>query len=416
MAWFHAVSLGEVKIAAALAEDLRSRVPGVQIVFTSSTRTGWEEARRRATSADTVLFPPLDLRWICRRFLRQIKPTVLLVMETELWPNLFRETKRSGAGLLLLNGRISDRSYPRYRATRLLWKEVLAHPDCLFAQSVKDAERFLALGGPPAKVQVTGNLKYAVRPASAPFVEMLQRKFQASGAGPVLVAGSTMPGEEKYLLDAFLELRPEFPRLWMVLAPRHPERFDAVAEEIRSRGIPLQRRSQWQADTYPVLPGVLLLDSTGELSALYQLASVAFVGGTLVPTGGHNILEPAHFGCPIVIGPSMDNFREIAQAFLSHGSTGQIPGETGIHTGSVVQVQDGGALVAALRYLFSNPEVARRLGESARELLGRHFTGAQCVLDELERLLTNKSIPESSEFAVPHPAAVNEEKLQQLVK
>lgn len=416
VAWFHAVSLGEVKVAAALAEELRRRVPGVQIVMTSSTRTGWEEARRRAAPGDTVLFPPADFRWVCRRFLRRLKPNVVLVLETEMWPNLFREVKRLGVHLLLVNGRISDRSFPRYRATRFLWRRVLAYPDTLFAQSPRDAGRFVALGAPPARVQVAGNLKFAARPAPSAFVEALQTKSQQFGAEPVWVAGSTMAGEEKYLLETFLQLRQDFPRLWMVLAPRHPERFEAVAGEVRALGIPLQRRSQWQPETKPNLPGVLLLDSTGELGAFYQLATVAFVGGTLVPTGGHNILEPAHFACPTVIGPSMHNFQAIAEEFLHPFTVDQIPDSTRIHTGAIVQVQDAASLAIALRYLFSNPAFARRLGQSAREILDQKLTATQPALDEIERLLAHP-LADSPDFSEDSDqAAVGAEKLPQRMK
>ena len=391
--WIHAVSLGEAKVAAALVKELKSRIPEARIVITSSTRTGWNAARQYCQAGDTVLFPPLDLGWICRRFFQRLRPNAVLVMETELWPNLFREAKRSGVVLLLVNGRLSDRAFPRYRASRFLWRRVLAHPDGLFLQTLTDAERFKALGAPPEKVRVAGNLKFAVQPTYSPMADTLREKLRDSEANPVIVAGSTMPGEEQYLLATFLQLLREFPRLWMVLAPRHPERFASVAEEVRALGIPLQLRSQWQAQTRPCPPGVLLLDSIGELGAIYQLATVAYVGGTMVPTGGHNILEPAYFARPIVIGPYMDNFREITDNFLQDLGIGQGPSGPGIRTGAVVQVQDDEGLTATLRFLLRNPDFSRRLGESAYNLLKRNLSGVTPVLDELDRLLTQQALP-----------------------
>lgn len=414
--WFHAVSLGEVKVASALAEQLRTRAPGIRVVLTSSTRTGWEEARRRAAPDETVLFPPMDYAWICRRFLRRVRPDVVVILETELWPNLFREAKRFGAGLLLVNGRISDRSFPRYRATRLFWHKVLAYPDALFAQSARDAERFRAVGAPPARLRVAANLKFAARPAVSAFVGALQAKLRASGVGPILVAGSTMPGEEKLVLEAFLQLRREFPALFLILAPRHPERFAAVAGEVRSAGIPMQLRSEWREETTPGPGGVLLLDSTGELGAVYGLATAAFVGGTLVPTGGHNVLEPAHFACPTVIGPSMENFQEIARQFLEAGGAGRIPDADGIRTGAVVQVQNVSGLVAALRFLFANPAFARRLGESARELSRQQLSGIEPLLRELQDRLMRTPVAKTLQTPLGQPTNVSAEKWQEAAK
>src|SRR5262245_52872532 len=175
LVWLHAVSLGEARLAGFVASKLRRRVPGLRIAFTSSTRTGYEEARRNAASGDVALYPPADYAWVCRRFLRRLRPALLVVFETELWPNLFREAKRAGAGLFLVNGRISDRALPRYRATTWLWRSVLAHPDALFAQSPRDAERLAVIGAPQARLRVGGNLKYALPPSTSPLAEAMRR-------------------------------------------------------------------------------------------------------------------------------------------------------------------------------------------------------------------------------------------------
>ena len=428
--WLHAVSLGEVKAAGPLLERLRARYPQLRLVMTTSTRTGWQAARDTILPDETVLFPPFDLAWICRRFLRRIRPQAVLVMETELWPNLFREAKRLGVPLLLVNGRISDRAFPRYKASRFFWRRVLAQPDTVLAQSKRDAERFLALGADPAKVGVAGNMKYAIRPSFAPIVPKLRTMVEQAAAGPILVAGSTMPGEEKFLLAAFRELEREFPRLWMILAPRHPERFEAVAEEVQASGIPLVRRSQLDSKTIPQLPGVLLLDTTGELGSVYELATVAFVGGTLVPAGGHNILEPACFRKPIVIGPSMTNFQEIADAFLEtnpspdrkgggirnsefriqnseekhsdprpHPNSDRerteiysIPGLERARIAAIVQIPAPHALAPALRYLFQNPGLCQLLGETAQRLLENSLNPTHRILQELERWMPSKAV------------------------
>lgn len=388
--WFHAVSLGEMKVATFLAEQLRSRVAALQVILTASTRTGHDEALRRAISGDIVLYPPLDFAPICRRFLQHWRPDVVVVLETELWPNLMREVKRSGTALLLANGRVSDRSLPRYRASRFFWQRVLAYPDAFFVQSGRDAERFALLGTPADRIRVTGNLKFAIRPTASPLTEALSAAIRKASIGPVLVAGSTMPGEETYLLEAFLALRQELPDLWMILAPRHPERTPGIKSEINSAGIPLQVRSEWSGDI-PLAPGIFLLDSTGELATLYQLATAAFIGGTLVPTGGHNILEAARFACPTVIGPSMQNFREIAAQFLE--------------AQAIVQVSNAQGLVPVLRKLLLDPTAAKRIGQAARDLFERQTSGLMPVLEELENRLRNRIGEPAAASAISRPAA-----------
>lgn len=393
--WVHAVSLGEVKAATPLLEELHARLPGLRLAMTSATRTGWEAASRLLQPGDMALFPPLDLSWICRRFLRQIRPNAVLVMETELWPSLFREVKRWGIPLALVNGRISDRAFPRYRASRFLWRRVLAQPDILFVQSQKDSERFLALGAPREKLRVAGNLKFCLRPATAPIVQVLRTLATEGGAEAILVAGSTMPGEESLLFETFRQLAKEFPRLWMIVAPRHPERSPAIAEEARRHGLSLQLRSQLSPAARFQLPAILLLDTTGELATIYELATVAFVGGTLVPTGGHNILEPAWFGRPIVIGPSMTNFQEIADACLQAGDFGRIPGLPQARLGAVVQIQESRDLLPALRFLLENPALCDRLGKSARGVLDKNTGGIHSILEEVEQMLCRATIAAS---------------------
>jgi 3-deoxy-D-manno-octulosonic-acid transferase len=338
-----------------------------------------------------VLYPPLDFAWVCRRFLRRWKPKVVVILETELWPNLIREVKRSGAALLLASGRLSDRSAPRYRATRFFWRRVLAYPDAFFVQSDRDAGRFLSIGAPASKIHVAGNLKFAMHGPASPLTDALSTAIERAAVGPVLIAGSTMPGEETHLLQALRELREEFPALWTILAPRHPERCVGVAAEVESAGFSCQFRSQWHPGT-SLAPGIFLLDSAGELADLYRLGTAAFVGGTLVPTGGHNIIEPAQFGCPIVIGPSMHNFRETAEHF--------------IQAEALIQVKDADGLARALRELFRDPKTAKRFGEAAHSALESHGSGLREILDGLENVLRgNAGKPFPERLASPTAAA-----------
>ncbi len=401
VAWLHAVSLGEVKSAHALADELRSRVPDLRIVFTASTRTGYEEARRRTTPRDIVLYPPIDYRWICRRFLRAIRPQMVAILETELWPNLFRQTRRSGTLLYLVSARISDRSLPRYQATRFFWRSVLALPTSVYAQSTRDAERFLELGAPADRVHTGGNLKFRISPHESAFSTELISKIDSSGAGPVIVAGSTMPGEEKLVLEAFQTLLTRIPRLWMILAPRHPERFDEVAELIQSMRLRMERRSSWTDAYLPVPGGVLLLDSIGELASVYQIAKIVLIGGTLVPTGGHNLMEAAFFGKPIIIGPSMENFREICDEFLQNNENKSFTEVPGMKLGAVLQIPGPQSLAPSIAFLLNNPQFSNELGAAAAELLRRNQAGVEPMIEELSRqLLNNQSLANES----PTPA------------
>ncbi len=387
VAWFHAVSVGEVKAALILREALKEALPDARVVITSSTAAGWNAARANLTGRDAALFPPIDFRFVCRRFLKKIHPNFVVVLETELWPNLFREVKRSGAVLLVANGRISDRTFPRYRATRWFWKAVFRWPDMIFAQSQSDVNRFEAIGAPATKVRLAGNLKFSALPEASPFTSTLRELLNSAAdhPEPILVAGSTMPGEDNYLIGAFQALASEFPKLWMILAPRHPDRSGEIVKQVEAAGVPVQLRSRWTQSTKPNRGGILVLDSIGELGSLYQLATVAFVGGTLVPTGGHNIIEPAIYGRPIIIGPSMSNFREIVEDFLRDAGL-NLPGEVGnARVGAIIQIEDHKALIPVLRFLFRDAEFCRRLGEAACERWKRNLDSVARIAEEIKR-------------------------------
>jgi tetraacyldisaccharide 4'-kinase len=313
--WLHAVSVGEVLSVIELARRLRAEYPRASLFVSSSTLAGRATARAKLAGLATgVFYAPIDHVFAVRRVLRTIQPALVIVVETEIWPNLFREAKRAGCGLIILNGRISDRTERRYSRQRWFFRAVMCWPDAVMAQSETMRERYLAAGTPLARVRVGGNLKYDVVPQPADPESPICRFIESLGPGQIWVAASTMPpDEEGAVLDAFHQLAQQHTRLLLILAPRKPERFAEVAGKLVQANVRFVRRSELRGPLE--LPGVLLLDSMGELSGLFPLADVVFMGGTLASRGGHNILEPANFGRPIICGPHMENFREIAEEF-----------------------------------------------------------------------------------------------------
>ena len=298
---------------------LETALPGYQIFISTTTRTGQALARERFGS-NRVFYCPLDLPWAVRAYLNALKPCLFVLAETEFWPNLLSGCFRRGIPVAVVNARISDRSWPRYRRLRVLWRPFLSRLSGVLAQSQTDAERLLAIGCRPEFITVAGNLKFDVRAAQEADATRILKPI--SGGLRLIVAGSTLEGEESALLDAWPQLLAADPQLAMVLAPRHPERFIAVASLLEKSGIPWRKRSDWNKESAQQLrPGeIVLLDTIGELASVYSLASVAFVGGSLIPAGGHNPLEPAQFGVPIVMGPHYANFRAILDDLRAHNA------------------------------------------------------------------------------------------------
>ncbi|HEY6377053.1 MAG TPA: glycosyltransferase N-terminal domain-containing protein, partial [Edaphobacter sp.] len=308
--WLHAVSVGEVMAATQLIRELRAALPGWVIAVSTTTATGQRLARERLPESP-VFYLPLDFAFVIRRYLRVLHPKTLVLMESELWPNLIEQCVRGGIPIAVVNARISDRSLPRYLRLRRLWRPLLAKISLYLAQSQENADRLVQVGAQADRVQVGGNLKYDVRTAMANNLTESLRANLPAGA-PVLVCGSTLEGEERMLLDAWPTVLEAEPRAVMVLAPRHPDRFATVANLIAERGFPVQRASEFRQNPAPVIPAsVFLLDTIGDLASIYSLGTLAFVGGSLIPSGGHNPLEPAQFGVPVLVGPSFQNFREI---------------------------------------------------------------------------------------------------------
>ncbi len=378
--WLHAVSVGEVMSSVRLLERLRAEYPSRRLFVSSTTLAGRALAEEKLRGlADGIFYAPIDYCFAVRRLLRVLRPSVAVILETEIWPNWYREIKRAGAGLLISNGRISDKAMPRYRAQRWFFRHALSLPDAVLAQSDVAARRFIELGAPPARVHNAGNLKYDFDPAKAAVPEPVQRLIDRTGPSAVWIAASTMPpvragdvDEDEVVLEAFRTLAAEHRRLLLILVPRRPARFDEAAARLQRAGVPFLRRSQLgDADELP-LPGVLLLDTIGELGGLFPVADVVFMGGTLAERGGHNVLEPAFFGRPIVSGPHLENFPAIAEEFRRGGA--------------LVEISRPGELARAVGELLRNPDKRRMLGERARQLAEAQRGATERVLAEIRRL------------------------------
>ncbi|HLA79043.1 MAG TPA: 3-deoxy-D-manno-octulosonic acid transferase [Vicinamibacteria bacterium] len=352
--WIHAVSVGEVLTARVLLGPLRERFPQLRLVVSTTTVTGHSVARSGLGEADALFFAPFDFRGPVRKALASVNPRLLLLMETELWPNLIHEARRAGVRIVVANGRLSAGSCGRYRRIRFLLRHVLAEVDLFLMQGSAHAERARAIGAPPDRVRVAGNLKFdAIGEQAAP-AALARLLAPAMEPGPLLVAGSTMPGEEVMVLTAFRQVRARFPQARLILVPRHPERFAEAEGLVQIAGLSCVRRTTLAVEPWSV-GDVLLLDTMGELASIYPAAEVVFVGGSLVPSGGHNVLEPAAAGKAVVVGPHMENFQEIADQFRS--------------AGALVQVAGPERLAEALLELLADPARRREVGERARSLL-----------------------------------------------
>ncbi|HEX6641903.1 MAG TPA: 3-deoxy-D-manno-octulosonic acid transferase, partial [Thermoanaerobaculia bacterium] len=318
--WIHAVSVGETLAAQPVVTKIMEQRPGTSIVFTTTTITGQAQARRLYPEA-TVTYFPFDFAFAVRRFLDHHKPRAFATLETEIWPNVTRIARQRGLRLILANGRISDRSLPRYRAFRAVVGSVLRKYDRILAREETDRERFIAIGAPPEIVEVSGNVKFDYEPDETPLE--IGPQLEALFAGrKVVVLGSTMEGEDEVLLPEVERLLAEH-HAFVVIAPRKPERFELVAGLLAASPLRFVRRSELESAP-PEEVDVLLLDTFGELARIYRYATAAFIGGTLVPKGGHNPIEPAAAGVPVCFGPSMSNFREIARVFLEHQAAEEV--------------------------------------------------------------------------------------------
>jgi 3-deoxy-D-manno-octulosonic-acid transferase len=382
--WVHAVSVGEVLAVSRLVKTMDAAMPDYFIVVSTTTRTGQALARERF-GANRVFYCPLDLPWAVRAYLNALKPRLLVLVETEFWPNLLSGCYRRKIPVAVVNARISDRSWPRYRRLRGLWRPFLEPLNRVLAQSQTDADRLKAIGCCPQAVTVAGNLKFDVRAAEEADAT-IRLKALAHGLR-LVVAGSTLEGEEAALLDAWPQLLEADPQLAMVLAPRHPERFGAVAALLENSGRDWVRRSDWRSrpagSLQPLKPDqIFLLDTIGELASVYSLAAVAFVGGSLVPAGGHNPLEPAQFGVPIVMGPHYANFRAITEDLLAH---------------QALSISTKEKLAATLIGLLEDSQAAMAMGNRAKQVFDQQAGATGRCIEALKEIL-------STQEGTEHPA------------
>jgi 3-deoxy-D-manno-octulosonic-acid transferase len=376
--WIHAVSVGEVLSCVELARKLKQAYPSRPLIISTTTMTGQVLARERMPFADAVIYFPLDWAFCVRRALDAVRPAMVVVLETEIWPNFLRETGRHNTPVIFVGGRISDRSFSRYQRyfgivgffLRPFLRSALANPRAFLMQSETDAERIRFLGAPTERVIVSGNLKYdQVLPEPTPLANWVAAEAQRLGRSPIIVAGSVVATEEPLALIAFGTLQGEYPHALLLLAPRKPEHFQEAADFIHESRRKFVRRSQLSIPKAGSLDGqatgtevriaddvtVILVDSIGELASLYRIADGAFVGGSLVESGGHNILEPAAFGKIPIFGPSMENFAETASRFVAAGAAIQ-----------VTSPEDAGV---AWIELLRDPERERRMSETAKRLV-----------------------------------------------
>lgn len=365
--WLHAVSVGEAGVAATLARALPPELP---LLVTTVTPTGQERARAAFKGRAEVAYLPFDLGFAVQSFFRRHEPRALVLVEGDYWPLLLREARRREIPVAVVNGRVGDRSFGRMHRLKPFLGPLFSAVSYFGVQSAQDRDRLAALGIDPGRITVTGNLKYeSPEPPRKPELEEALEKL--AGGRPILLAGSTMAGEEEAVLDATREIG--LGRALLILAPRHPERWNEVDALLHSRGIDFVRRTALPPSGRP---DAILLDSLGDLAGLYRLAAAAFIGGTLVPTGGHNPLEAARFGVPVAVGPSMHNFREMAEAFDACDGAS-----------AWRRVADARELAAAWREWLDDPEAARATGDRALRLVEENRGALARTLEMLEPLL-----------------------------
>jgi 3-deoxy-D-manno-octulosonic-acid transferase len=388
--WIHAVSVGEVLAAQPLALQLKHRYGRRRLIVSTTTATGQKLARERIHFADAIFYFPLDWKGPVRRALKAVRPAIVIVMETEIWPNFLRECRRSDVPVIFVNGRLSQRSFRGFQRAislscgllRGFLRRILSDATLFLMQGDQDASRLLKLGAESDRVLVTGNLKYDLSdPPESLLSTWIARELSESERHPVLIAGSVLADEEEQVLRAFAEVERQFPRAVLILAPRKPERFDAAARIVGAARRDLVRRSgitlNGARNSILAQPGsVFLLDSVGELAGIYRLADAVFVGGSLVPGGGHNILEPAAFSKVPVYGPSMDNFREMSAKFLGADAALQVNSAEGLGEAWIGLLKDG---VRALR-----------MGVAARSLVEQNRGATARALGRIEQVMDSR--------------------------
>jgi len=385
--WFHSCSVGETLSLEPLTRALRRRLPNARFLFSTVTQTGHEVAVR-SFGAENVFYFPIDFAFVVKRALEWIRPSMIVIIDTEIWPNLLRHARRRGIPVALANGRISPASFRYYRLARPALRRVFQNYTALMMQSEEDARRIAAIGAPPEIISTPGNMKFDCgflqKDSRAELRRSLAENFlgNAGGGGaksaPLIVAGSTHPGEESILFEVLRELRqtPGLEKTRMLVAPRHPERFDEAAGIAENIGFAARRRSRQGEENAPAL----LLDTLGELAEVYAFADIVFIGGTLIRHGGHSIVEPAAFCKAIVVGPSMENFTAIRDEFIARGALRQI---TASEDDSASQKKQ---LLEVFRELLQNAEEREALGLAARSVMEKNCGAAERIADRLMKI------------------------------
>lgn len=380
--WFHGVSVGEILLLRPLIARIRHRYPDWEIVVSTTTASGMEVARKHYPNL-TVFWFPLDFTWAVRRALQAVKPTLVLLAELELWPNFIQAAKAQGALVAVINGRVSSRSHAGYRRIRWFTRRMLRQMDLLAVQNKTYADRLSDLGARWDQIQVTGSIKYdGVQTVRQNLKTVQLRKLlgleAAAGEPPPLVwvVGSTQAPEEKWALEIYREAKRRHPELRLVLVPRHPERFDEVARLLRHSGLPFERRSQMMPDVHEV-DAVLLVDSVGELGAIWGLADLAFVGGSFAPRGGQNMIEPAAYGVATIVGPHTWNFKDTVEQLLAQRA--------------LIQVADQEQWRAEMLRLLADPAARQDLGMRASDFVLSQQGAADRTLDLIRGLLKTRS-------------------------
>jgi 3-deoxy-D-manno-octulosonic-acid transferase len=376
--WVHAVSVGETLAVAGLVKKVQEAFPERKVFLSHVTPAGREAGEARLPTLAGRFYLPFDWGWTVRRALARIRPALLIMVETELWPNLLCAARQAGTHVMLVNGRLSRGSLRGYSLIRPFIRRVLADVDTICAQSEADAGRFRELGAPPERIRMVGNLKFDAQPPHpSEFSRALKAVLRSAQRGPVLVAASTMPGEEPLVLEAWDMIQARYPKALLILAPRHPQRFDQVSQDLARAGRGFIRRTTLKVEGQELSPSIfstdiLLLDTIGELSGVFEIADLVFIGGSLVPTGGHNPLEPAYWSKVITFGPYMENFSAIAKLLLD--------------AGAAIQIRKPEELAHAA-WLLQNSENRNRLGESARQVLDQNSGATARTLDCIREIL-----------------------------
>jgi len=376
LVWVHAVSLGEAVAVSPLVKELQRRHPGHRFIVSTVTETGREVVEQRLAGVAEHVYAPLDFPWVVSRLVTRLSPVLYLFVETELWPNLLRDLHRRGVPAVMVNGRISSDSFDRQQwgPIRSFYRSMLRRLSLCLMQSDRDADRIVALGADAQIVRRTGNIKFDQPAPDSAGITSLRTTLGLTEQEQLVVAGSTHPGEEEALVDSYRLLISRFPHVVLLLAPRHIERVEQVEAMVRGRGLAVLRRSRMRAGGSAAATGprAIILDSRGELASVYHEATVAYVGGTLVPVGGHNLLEPAAWAKPVLFGPHTDHCSEIA-ALLVEAGGGQ-------------RVADSQELSRQLIDLFEHPESSIAMGLKARQVVEDNRGALRATLEAIESL------------------------------